>query len=261
MSQSVIAIILCSVFSIVFPLGLMIRWGIKHKKSLWPIIAGMICFTVFAMGLEQILHYFVLIADSPASRAVTTSPVLYTLYGAFAAGFFEETGRLFGFGVLLKKRTDRYNAVAYGIGHGGIEVILVLGATYAVYLLSVLGVSFGDAATDALIQAQTAQLGLPAALVAMFERIVALSVHVGLSMLMFKAVKEKGKLWLYPVCILLHALVDAPAALYQLGIIRSVFAVEGWCLVMAVVLVWFGYKALFKGVPESVEEEPESEQI
>lgn len=42
-------------------------------------------------------------------------------------GPFEETGRYIAFRIFLKNHTERETAVSYGLGHGGIECIIVLG--------------------------------------------------------------------------------------------------------------------------------------
>lgn len=247
------AIVISLIFAFAFPVGMIVWWNRKHKGNIWPFFAGMICFTLFAMGLEQIPHYFFLVRKSALSEAVNGSAVLYTLYGAFAAGIFEETGRLFGYKVLLRKRTDKSNAVGYGIGHGGVEVLLVFGVTYIIYLLASLGVSFGDAATDEALAGAVTKLSVGNALIAMFERLSAMMIHIGLSMLMFKAAKEKGKLWLYPVSVCLHALADIPAALFQFGVLKSLFAVEALAFVMGALCLYLGKRILFAsgdGSPE-----------
>ena len=43
------------------------------------------------------------------------------------AALFEETGRYIAFRIFLKNHTERETAVSYGLGHGGIECIIVLG--------------------------------------------------------------------------------------------------------------------------------------
>ena len=249
------AVILSLAFAFLLPVGLIVWWNHKHKGNIWPFLAGMLCFTLFAMGLEQIPHYFLLVRKSPLSDAINGSAVLYMLYAAFAAGIFEETGRLFAFKVLLRKRTDRSNAVGYGIGHGGVEVLLIFGVTYFIYLLASLGVSFGDAATDAALKNAVSQLSVPNALIAMLERVSAMMIHIGLSMLMFKAVKEKGKLRFYPVSIALHALADMPAALFQFGVLKSLFAVEALAFLMGVFCLLLGRKLLFGSDDQAGEDE------
>ena len=109
------------------PLGAM---GYLHRKKdgRWiPFLTGALCFPLFAMGLERILHLLVL--GSPLGAAVTGNPWLYALYGGLAAGIFEETGRLAAFRFVLRKRREPVTALSYGLGHGGIEAFLLVGLT------------------------------------------------------------------------------------------------------------------------------------
>lgn len=237
-------IIIVLAFSLILPIGLMIWWKKKTGATLCCFLAGAICFFLFAEVLEALLHQLCLGTDNAFSRTVMSSPVLYMLYGGFAAGIFEETGRLFGYKVLLRKHKEKECAVAYGIGHGGIEVLLILGATYLIYLLISLGVTVGDEAITAQMREISGNITFSTACLGMAERISAMLLHIGLSMLMFTAARKKEKLWLYPVSICLHALADMPACLYQIGVIRSIPVVELIALAMGVVYLLIGRRVI-----------------
>lgn len=238
------AIIVTLIFSVAFPFGMMIWWKKKTGEKIWSFVVGAIGFALFAMVLENLLHQVCLVNENAVSKAILGSPVLYTLYAAFAAGVFEETGRLFGFKVLLRKNHKNSCAVAYGIGHGGIEVLFILGASYLVLLLALLGVDFGSEATNAQMIATAQSISLTSAGITMFERVCAMMIQIGLSMLVFVAAREKKYLWLYPVAILIHAMIDAPAALYQHQVISSIFVVEGVAFVMGICCLYLGIKML-----------------
>ena len=64
--------------------------------------------------------------------------------------------------------------------------------------------------------------------------------HTGLSMLVFTAAWQKGKRWLYPAAILLHALADAPAGLYQVQGSPSVWVVEAWTFLLGMACLSLG---------------------
>ena len=85
---------------------------------------------------------------------------------------------------------------------------------------------------------------MPIAGAAMLERISTVMLHVGLSMLVFRAAKEKGKLGFYPLAILLHAAADVPAALYQLGVIRSIATIEIFMLIFSIACLLLGCRVL-----------------
>lgn len=262
-TQLIIATIIAVIFAFGFPITASVFWNKKYPGNVWPIFAGVICFTLFAMILEQILHYIFLIMDGPISNAITSSAVLYMLYGAFAAGIFEETGRLFGFKVLLKKCNNKEASVAYGIGHGCVEVIFVMGMTYVTYLLAAFGMDFWSAEANDMIRNVINQINLGVVGVEIYERLCAISIHIGLSMIMFVASRNKSKMWLYPVSICIHALVDAPSALYQFGTITSLAALEGWCTFLAVICIGLGYYLLFKkeNIVEADEELKNMEEL
>lgn len=246
-------IVIGAVFAFVFPIALLIWWKKKTGAKFWCFVAGAICFFLFANILESIMHQFVLMGNGPVSAAILASPVLYLLYGSFAAGIFEETGRLFGFKVLLKKHYEKESAVAYGIGHGGIEVILTLGATYVVYLIASAGVPVADAATTAQLMEMSGAIPFGTVLLAMAERISAVMLHIGLSMLMFVGTKKAGRLWLYPVSICIHALSDMPACLYQFGVITSLAVIEALAFVMGLAVLLIGKRVLDKNSPFTAE--------
>ena len=231
-------------YNIVLPLGLLIWWKKRTGADVWCFVAGALCFLLFAMGLEQVLHSVCLVSDNAVSRFLNASPVAYMLYASLAAGLFEETGRLFGFKILLKKHREKACAVAYGIGHGGIEALLVMGASYLVYFLASCGVPVGTGESAEAIVNAAKSIPLSTILIAMFERISAVMAHVGLSMLVFRAAREKGKFGLYLLAILLHALLDAPAGLYQTGVITSLWVIEGAAFVLGLAYLLLGKKML-----------------
>ena len=121
----------------------------------------------------------------------------------------------------------------YGIGHGGMEALLVCALNMALDLVLAfrLNAAGGDASVlSAGYQTLAASLQTtPAGLLAVsgVERVIAVCFHIALSVLVFEAVKRPGKLWLYPAAILLHAGLDVFATLYQLGILKNIYALEG----------------------------------
>lgn len=239
-----IVLIVTFIFAIAFPAGLLIWWKKRTGESIWSFAAGAICFVLFAMMLENLLHQVCLGQNNAVSAKILASPVLYTMYTAFAAGIFEETGRLFGFKVLLRRKNDYSCAVAYGIGHGGIEVILILGVSYLTMLLAIAGVNVGDAATTAQIAANAQSITMAGAGIAMFERISAMMIHIGLSMLVFTAARSRKHFWLYPAAIVLHAIADVPAALYQYKAVSSLAVVEGGAFAVGLICLLAGIRVL-----------------
>lgn len=247
MIQTSVIVCLCAaaLFAAALPVGVLIWWRKTRRAKLTPFFVGAPVFVVFAQVLEGLLHSAALLGDNPAARAINANPYLYMLYGGLAAGIFEETGRYVAFRFLLSKRRfpERDTAVTYGIGHGGIESILLIGVTFALYAAaalllrsgdyaSALALTKGDAAALAQLLGQIAQITPGFCLLAMLERAAALLLHIALSCFVFLAVRDKTQRSWFPFAIALHAVADMPAALYQRGML-PMWATELWIWVVS----------------------------
>ena len=147
--SSVPSLIITVVLMIAIPAAFFIYWRRKHKertKISW-LIAGAIGFIVSARVLELGVHYVCIIADNPVSRFINGNTAAFVLYGIIMAGVFEECGRHIVLKYILKKNRTRENAVLYGIGHGGIEILTVLLPAIILYLVIAVLFSQGDTAT------------------------------------------------------------------------------------------------------------------
>ena len=236
------------VFAFVTPFVLLFYYK-KRGAQVLPFFVGCAVFILFALILESLVHNIVL-KGMPVGERIMGNTLLYALYGGLMAGLFEETGRFLAFKTVLKKRqgNDR-NALMYGAGHGGAEAILLLGFAYASNLIMSLLINAGMAdkltaalTGDALAQTKAIFDTLTTTspwtyLLAIVERCVAIVTHISLSVLVWFAAKKPGKFWLYPLAILLHAVLDG--ALVILAAHLPVTAVEGCLVLAAAVLALF----------------------
>jgi len=216
----------------------------KYGKGILPVLVGGAGFILFALVLEQILHMIVLRPGADGTNALSQRPFLYMLYGALAAGIFEETARFVSFHILKKRCEGFGTALKHGIGHGGLEamllggVSLISGMALAAMLNSAGPEGLSALGAPVLEQAQAIAATSPAMfLISGVERLLALGIQISLSVVVYYSVHAPRKLWLFPLAVLLHALVDCPAALYQTGEITNVWAVEGIVLASMAVLV------------------------
>lgn len=81
-----------------------------------------------------------------------------------------------------------------------------------------------------------ASFSLGMLVVAVVERIFAVMFHIGASILVFYACKDKKKFWLYPLAIVLHTAMDAVAGLKLAGVID----LSDWALIVIVAVVGCG---------------------
>lgn len=248
---SVPALIITVILMVVIPAAFFLCWRRKHKAQTtirW-LIAGAVGFILSARVLELGVHYFCILADNPVSRFINGNTAAYVLYGTLMAGLFEECGRHIILKYILKKNRSRENAVLYGIGHGGIEILTVLLPGMITYLAVAVLFSAGDtenalrvlniteenaAAALPAVQAAAA-FGYPMMAMNVFERLLAMFVHIGLTVIVYDGVvrAKKGRL---PLAILLHMLADTAPALYQRGVV-PLWAVELWGAVWAAAIM------------------------
>ena len=224
----------------------------RHQASLSSILIGAGTFIVFALVLESILHQVVL--KGPWGASIQGKTWLFALYGGLAAGIFEECGRWISMKYLMKKEPSKpLPGLAYGVGHGGAEMILIFGVTMIGNLVLSLLINSGQAETlfaqapaeaGEQIRAQLTSLQTTSAgtwLLGLWERLSALVLQLALSLLVWTAVRRGGKcFWLFPAAILLHAGVDAGAVLLQkslsLPALEAILTAEA--LGLAVIAIW-----------------------
>ena len=249
--SSVPSLIITVVLMIAIPVILFIYWRRKHKeqtKLSW-LIAGAIGFIVSARVLELGVHYFCIVADNSVSRFINGNTSAFVLYGITMAGVFEECGRYIILKHILKKDRTRENAVLYGIGHGGIEILTVLLPAIVLYLVIALLFSMGDmenALRTLNITEETAAAALPSVQAAasfdysmmalnVIERVSAMLLHIGLTVIVYFGIINRRKICL-PLAIVLHMLADTFPALYQRGVV-PLWQVEVWAAAWTVLIV------------------------
>ena len=203
-----------------------------------------------------------MLPDHAVSRFINARPLLWALVVALFPGVFEETGRLIAFKTVLRKRKNRETSISYGIGHGCGEAMILLGITYIEYIVFAVMINLGTFQTvidQAAAQApdqintvyalagQIASFSMASLGVALFERVFAVLFHIGASILVFYACKDKNKTWLYPLAIILHTAMDFIAALTLTGIwTPSTWLLEAIVAVFGILVFCGAYFLLYR---------------
>lgn len=260
-TESFVWLIVGTVIWIVVPVAIALIWKFRKKERFTTILIGAAAFLLFAIIIEKLLQSLVAfptslgLQDHAFSRFLNANPVLLALVAGLFPGVFEETGRLVAFKTVLRKRRNRETSISYGIGHGGFEVMYVLGVTYIEYIVFAVMINNGSFGTiiDQVASQAPSQLGSIETVVstiaafsfadlglAFIERIFAVLFHIGASILVFYACRDKKCFWLYPLAIILHTAMDFVAALC----IFNVISLSTWALEVIVavfgLLVFFG---------------------
>ena len=223
----------------------------KYKINFAVLGLGAVAFFASSQVLEKIVHLLVLHPQKDGTvPLMTENPLLYVIYGICMAALFEETARLIFFKWLEKKRTlEDSDALAYGLGHGGLELLyLGMGSLISLLILFSLLESSNPALANLLPQntLETVQsLSVWQVYLLGFERVLALVMQIGLSFWVYQAVRQKN--WIYLVAAYgLHAFFDLAPSLSQVGWISNPLLVEGLLAVEVVLFVYFTKTILYK---------------
>jgi uncharacterized membrane protein YhfC len=234
-----------AVVQIGMPVSLFIYFRKKYNAKILPFVFGVLGFVIFVLVLESSIHSIVF-----KSFSLREKPAIFIIYGIFMAGIFEETARFVSFNILKRKYEGIGTGLAYGAGHGGIESILLAGFSMMVSVIAsviintgnieIITNSFqGDTLTAINGWINSLLTSAPYMfLISGFERLSAICCQLSLSIIVFYSVYRK-KFYLYPLAVLLHAILDIPAAAYQVGVIKSIFLVEGITFFLVAALALF----------------------
>ncbi len=262
-SEALAGMITEGILMILLPVLLLIVWKIRTKEKILPVIVGALAWFLFAIVLKIAPAYLLLQSDTSLAKTISGNVWLTCLVAGILAGVFEETARFLSFKFVLKKYQGRRTSLTYGIGHGGFESAYV---GFQMISLAALGVllssplsgeilgTMDEATRSALVSQMGAytNLSFGTCMLAVFERIPAIVFHLSLSVLVFASAREKKKVFLYPVAILLHTAFDFSIVLYSAKFV-PVWAMELILAALTVPVVYLAvsvYRKLREEIPE-----------
>ena len=242
----------------ILPVVICIWWLLKKKEKFTTVLIGAATWFVFAVLLEAIPKYLLFNPSTSLGKTIVGNAALYTVIGALMAGIFEETGRFVAFKTLLRKRTNKETGISHGIGHGGFEAIFLLAVTGIQYItyasminsgafqtvVDIASAAGADVSSLETLPSQIMAITPMNGVLSVVERAFAILLHIGLSILVFNAVR-RSKIGYYFLAVLLHALYDVPAALYQTGIL-NIYIVEVMLAIYSVLFFVIVYRTLYK---------------
>jgi uncharacterized membrane protein YhfC len=238
---SMISMVITLIICFGLPIGLAVYFYKKERIALVAVAVGALVFLVTQVLIRiPILSY---LSTLQWYQQMAANLFIIALFLSLTAGIFEEVGRYFGFKLFLKKHLSWKNGVAFGIGHGGIEAIVLTGLTYInnlVYSVMINTGTFDQAIAPLIepeiagyIKAQLIDIPYYLFLVAGLERAFAIVVHIVLSLVVLLAV-TKGKTIYLLFAILLHTAVNLPAVMIP-GLGYNILYAELYLLILAVI--------------------------
>ena len=245
-------------------------WLIRKFRLSWKLFfAGALTFIA-----SQVLHIpFLAVLTAMFKNGTLPSPpeAWATAFNAvllgLLAGIFEETSRLVLYKFFLKKAHTWNEGVLVGVGHGGVEAIIlgVLGIFTIVNMVVMKNLDLASMGVPAdqleLAKQQVAAFWSSPAymgLLGFAERIFAITLQITLSIMVLYSVSYKKPVWFW-LALLWHAIVDA-AAVYLMPIIGALpveAVIAGMALISLAVL--FGLRKKFVNLnPPQVQAETQS---
>jgi uncharacterized membrane protein YhfC len=241
------------VFVIVYPLALAIIAHRRLRVSWRYFWYGVLIFLLFQLVTRVPLFTILGIALAPTLRASAVALWVWLGVEALTAGLAEEIGRYVGYRWLMGREEKTWSkAVMYGIGHGGLESIVLVGGGALLSLVSIIATSavFNQAALSAAqrhtVVAQFAALAAQPGwepLLGGWERLWTLPFHIALSVVVLQVFRRKQLRWLW-VAVGAHALFDFIAV----GLIQTLskslpsltasLIAEGFIAVVGLIAVW-----------------------
>ncbi|MDQ3811759.1 MAG: YhfC family intramembrane metalloprotease [Chloroflexota bacterium] len=195
----------------------------------------------------------------------------WVLVLALTAGLFEEVGRYVAFRWLAhRERLTWANTVFFGIGHGALEAMLLGAGLTVVSLASMMSMTPETLAAlppeqRGLAEQQLAQAAAApawAGLLGAWERMWAMALHVGFSVVVLQAFRRHAVRWLW-LAIVAHAAVDftvgASALLFGRGLSTTV-VLEVLVTIYALVAVWATWRLRDSAGPGIPRQQPRSQR-
>jgi uncharacterized membrane protein YhfC len=236
-----------ALFTIVMPIAVAIVFYKKAKFKWRFFFAGAIVFTVMQIFIRVPILQNVL-PHIKWYRDMTENVWIYAIFLGLTAGIFEEVGRYIAFKTVLKKHLNWKNSVAFGIGHGGIESILIVGLSFISNLIMAFMINNGSFETliaptmpqELITQLKSQLIDTPSYmfLVASLERSLTFIIHIGFSVLIMLGIRKgKGLLYLL-LATLLHMLLDASAVIMSSYGVNT-FIIEGFIGIFTIAAIVF----------------------
>jgi uncharacterized membrane protein YhfC len=235
------------------PIGFLIYLIAARRDGIKPFFIGMLVFFVSQVLLRiPLIQYFLPKLDW-YSTFQAFYPIIYCIFLGLTAGIFEEVGRFLGFKLGLKKKRSWFHGLAFGMGHAGIEAMLLVGVSNLTNLVMLISLNNGSYNSSTFGMSEEKIRTLLSAttsinvLVGGIERIFTILIHIGLTFIVLYGINKRKNIFL-GLAILIHGIIDSVAAI-SMNMGFNMYLIEAWCAVCAIILTVFSIKIRkdFKG--------------
>jgi uncharacterized membrane protein YhfC len=210
------ALALAAVATTLGPMGVALWWNRRSGAAMSVWGAGALVFVVSQCVLRLPWQIPLGIWIGPRIHGSTWLSFAWIAASSFTAGLFEEVGRWGGYRWLVKKERSFRTGVMFGLGHGGIESMLLVGLSL-----------FGTLVTYVLVAAVPSLLKLPPEahdkvvtslssvhagdfVAGVVERVMAMTFHVACSLVVLRCFLRGSKGWV-ALAVGMHFVADLVA--------------------------------------------------
>lgn len=197
------------------------------KKCTIPFILGILAFVISQILIRIPLLEYLQSHSTDYLMFRTMRPILFSIILGLSAGIFEELARFIMMHFFMKQRNWRTGFI-FGAGHGGIEAILFLGVQ-AIIMLS-----------SPLAYAYNVNFWLGG-----MERLFAMLLHIGLSIIVLQAVVQKKFMYVF-IAIIIHGFIDSLIGILPLFLSQHVALISIELSLIFVALIVFTYTLFIK---------------
>ncbi len=223
----------------------------KDRKGRYPgvLIGGVLSFYLTQM-IIRIPILQLLLPKLDWYRKMSGNIFLLALFLGFTAALFETFGRWLTLNYLLKKRLSYRTGIVHGLGHGGIEAILLVGLNYVIFTVFAVLLNRGnESPLQFLIRGQHELIiGLLSDtewqlfMLAGVERTMTIIFHVAMSLMVTIGI-VKGRQRMYIALVLFwHTLLDFLAVMAS-SWTTNVYLIEFIVVIAAVASAIYIYKS------------------
>lgn len=244
-----VGVALAAAFVILYPIVLAIiahrRLGVGWRYFWFGILIFFLFQIISRLPLVTVAQAFL----APYLKASPLFSTAWLVLLALTAGLFEEVGRYVGYRWLMGREQKTWSkGVMYGIGHGGLESMLLIGGQLIITLVNWIilmntGGAILPAAQKAAVAQQIASLNsLPVwlSVAGAWERLWTLPLQIALALVVLQVFTRNSLRWLW-LAILIHTLVDLTVVLLQrwlgLGVSASLI-IEGFIMLVGLAALW-----------------------
>ncbi len=250
---NIIALAVSGIGCFIIPIAAFIVVRKKSKGVAGAMIAGIASFVVMQLVIRVPILQLVMPQMQWFVNLSQNNILLYALFLGFTAGLFETTGRYLTLKLFIREKTSYYTGISHGIGHGGIEAIILVGINVLVYSLYAIMINNGT--FDKMVEASAVgpsanliseqMLTLKQALIdgnagttllGLLERFLVFFIHIGLSLMVAEGI-VKGKGLLFSIyALLIHTALDTISVILAVAKWNSLL-IEGFIALFTVGMV------------------------